>query len=567
MPGSRTSPHRRTQRPGACRAFGEGKSLDRSPSYRVTFEGSAAAPLELPTRKPWQGQDSEHVLEILCRPVWLQLGSARGAAALPSLKTHHDGDLSELLPKAKPDRLLAALAAGLLLLLFGQGVAHATAFDPEGQDWEGLSQLAAMAASELGPTRIVIRSTLSLHDIGREDGLLLVHPQRPLDAEALESFMRAGGRVVLLDDYGVGDELLAHFGIRRVALPAHPAQMLRDNPSLAIADPASIHPIVRDIPPVMTNHGTGLEAHALSPLLVVHGKGGEPDVLLAVAGTVGRGRFIAFGDASIPMNSMMRYPGNRALSRGILHYATEDDVWGKRGGKLYLLVNGFRLSGALGDRSSVGAALEEVERISRQWMGTLRHEGLPAPVAYGAAVAIGLAVIAWTSTRVGRTHKVVVPRFARPVPTVAHGGIAGHAAVLGSPNASRVLAILELKSALEEALATRLGLDRAPPPDELVAKVLAAGILDQDRAKSLGALLGRLERLEAVFARLARPVDPLERVRDANVIAVAAKVRELLAEKDGGKRRTRNSEREWECGTVPGLSARGRCGPRRPGWR
>jgi hypothetical protein len=228
------------------------------------------------------------------------------------------------------------------------------------------------------------------------------------------------------------------------------------------------------------------------------------------------------------MNAMMRYPGNRALASGVLHYATDDDVWGRRGGTLFILVNGFRITGTFGDESVGGAAFGEVQRAARRWLRTLRYEGMPASAAYGAAVAIGLGVIAWTSARAGRTHKAVVPRFVRPVPAVVHGGIAGHAAVLGSPSASRALALLELKAALEEALATRLGLDRAPPHDELVAKVLAARVLDETSAKTLSTLLARLERLEAVFARIARPAGRIERVRDANVIAVAAQVRGLL---------------------------------------
>ena len=392
-------------------------------------------------------------------------------------------------------------------------------FNPEGQDWEGLSQLVKMARSELGPAHVTLESTLSMHDLKREDGLLLVHPERPLDADALESFMRAGGRVIVLDDYGTGDELLAHFGMRRISLPTHGPESLRGNPSFAIAQPASVHPIVRDIAPVVTNHATGLEQHGLSPLLVVHGGNGEPDVLLSVAGAVGQGRLIVIGDSSISMNTMLRYPGNRALSNAVLHYATDDDVWGKRGGTLHILVNDFRMTGSFGDDSRGMARLGEAERSARRWLRTLRHDGIPASVAYTTAIAICLWVIAWVSTRVGRTHKTVMPNFARPVPRAVQGGIAGHAAVLGSPTASRVLALIELKAALEEALATRLGLDRAPPHDELAAKLLATGVLDRGGAQSLSSLLGRLELA---------PMGRTGRVRDANVIAAASEVGELL---------------------------------------
>jgi hypothetical protein len=426
-----------------------------------------------------------------------------------------------------PIGLLVLALFVLAAMALAPGRALATPFDPLGQDWEGLSQFVLVAQGELGTQRVVVTSTLRLSGLRREDGVLLIHPERALDVDELSAFMRAGGRLILLDDYGAGDDLLMRFGIRRVPLPARPAEMLRNNPSLAIAEPASVHPIVHDLAHVVTNHATGLEHRALSPLLAVRGDG-EPDVVLAVAGAVGHGRLIAVGDASIPINEMMRYPGNRALAHSLVRYATDDDVWGKRGGTLYLLANGFQTTGSFGDDARAGTAAGEARRALREGLEALRHDGMSPAAAYLAALAVGLGVVVWTSIRVGRTHRALPPRFARGVPAAAQGGVAGHAAVLGAPDTSRVLAMLELKSALEEQLATRLGLDRAPPHDELVAKVRASGLLDEDHARSLSRLLGDLGRVEAFFARLERSPGPLGRIRDAQVVAVAARVREMV---------------------------------------
>lgn len=405
------------------------------------------------------------------------------------------------------------------------GVARAVPFDPDSDDWEGLSQLVSMAQSELGPQRVIVTSTLSLRELRREDGVLIIHPQRVVDADELSAFMRAGGRVILLDDYGTGDGLLGRFGIRRVPLPYRPAEMLRGNPALAIAEPASAHPAVRDVTRVVTNHGTGLEHPALSPVLVVRGDG-EPDVLLSLAGAVGQGRLLAVGDASIPINAMLRYPGNRVLGTALVRYAIEDDVWGKRGGKLYILTNDFETTGSFGDDSRVGGAAGEARRALVDALEALRHDGMPPLAAYLVALAIGLGVVVWTSARAGRTHRAVTPRFVRRVPAVAQGGVAGHAAIVAAPGTSRVLAMLELKSALEEDLATRLGLDRAPSHDELVQRVRAAGLLDDDRVRVLARLLDNLARVENLLVVRRRGV--LDRVRDADVVAVAARVRDLL---------------------------------------
>lgn len=421
-----------------------------------------------------------------------------------------------------------ALALATALATLAPGRALASPFDPEGQDWEGLSELVRTAESELGTQRVVAPSTLRLQELKRDDGILLVHPERVLDVDELSAFMRAGGRVVLLDDYGTGDELLARFGIRRVPLPARPAEMLRGNPSLAIAEPAGVHPTLRDVGRVVTNHATGLDHLALSPLLVVRGDR-EPDVLLAVAGAVGHGRLIAVGDASIAINAMMRYPGNRAFSRALARYATDDDVWGKRGGKLYVLTNGFRTEGSFGDASGAVGALGDVRRAMVESVETVRREGLPPFAAYFAALALALGVVVWTSARVGRLHRPVAPRFVRAVPTALQGGVAGHAAVLGSPDGSRVLALVELKSALEEQLATRLGLERAPGHQELVAQVRAAGLLDDVRASALSRLLDELARVEARSTRPVRPSRTSRRMGDARVIAVAAQVHEIIS--------------------------------------
>jgi len=416
------------------------------------------------------------------------------------------------------------------------GSSAAAPFDARGEDWEGLSDFVRMAQAELGLQRVVVTSTLNMPALRREDGIILVHPDHFVDPDELSAFMRAGGRLVLLDDYGAGDGLLARFGIRRVPLPGRPAEMLRNNPALAIAEPASAHAAVRDVARVVTNHATGLEHAGLSPVLVVRGDG-EPDVLLAVAGAVGHGRLLAVGDASVGINAMLRYSGNRTLCASLVRYVTEDDSWGKRDGTLYILSGDFDLRGAFGDDERGGRALGTVRRVLTDALETLRRGGMPPLAAYLVALAVGLGVVAWTGARAGRPHKAVIPRYVRRLPPVAQGGVAGHAAIVGAPGTSRMLAILEMKSALEEALSTSLGLDPPPAHDELVIRARAARLLDESDVVRLERLLVDLARIESLL--LVRRRAAAERVRDADVLAIAGRVRELLdawAEKVGAAR-------------------------------
>lgn len=428
-----------------------------------------------------------------------------------------------------------ALGRGLLgvvvaawLCLFG-ALAHASPFDLAGSDWEGCSELVRLARAELGDSRVIATTQIDFTQLEPADGLLLLYPEKSLDVDELSKFMRAGGRVVLLDDFGRGDSLLRHFGMNRVPMPKNPAEALRHNPQLALAEPASAHPVVADVNRVVTNHATGLSHPDLSPVLKVRAVG-EPDVFIAVAGAVGdkppapQGRFLVASDPSMVMNSMLRYAGNKSFARGLVRYAVENDSWGNRGGRLFVASGAFDQKGSFGGEQNT---LSEWLRALKDAFDVIRKEGLPDPLAWAAAAAIGLALVVWVGSRAGKLHKPIVPRFVRRVPAVAQGGVAGHAAVIGAPQTSRVLAILELKSALEEQLAVLLGLGKVPPHQELLGHVAERSLLDAEGVRTLSKLLLRMSNVETmvVYQRTGGMVQP---IRDAEVVTIARSVRQLL---------------------------------------
>jgi hypothetical protein len=424
--------------------------------------------------------------------------------------------------------LVAKLAVTLMVLACAQvsRSAAASPFDLTGTDWEGCAELVRMARAELGAARVVVTKQIDFHELRPGDGLLLLFPERSPDVDELSRFMRAGGRVVMLDDFGHGDSVLRHFGMERVPSPRRPAAFLRHNPQLALAEPASAHPVVSDVSRVVTNHPTGLSHPDLSPVLKIRGNG-EPDVVVAVAGAVGQGRLLAVGDPSMVMNSMLRYAGNKAFARGLVRYAVDQYAvdQGKHGGRLFIAAGGYEQRGTFGDESS---AFADGARALREALEAARHDGLPTSVAYALACALGLALVVWVGARAGRLHKPITPRFVRKTPTVAQGGVAGHAAVLGAPQTSRVLAVLELKSALEEQLTARLGLPRPPGQTELLAEVSRRGLLDAEGVVVLRRVLLRMSNVETmvVFQRTGGTVQP---IRDTEVVAMARTVKELLA--------------------------------------
>lgn len=420
-------------------------------------------------------------------------------------------------------RALSALGLTVALLLFSIG-AWASPFDLAGKDWEGCADFVEIARSEVGNGRVIVTAQLDLHELRPQDGVVLLHPERGVDAEGLAKFMRAGGRVALLDDFGTGEGLLRHFGMERVAAPARPVETLRNNPELAIAEPASPpHPVAADVTRVVTNHPTGLRHPDLSPVLKIRAVG-EPDVVVAVAGKVGdgEGRLLVVSDPSIVINQMLRYGGNKAFARGLFRYVVDDDTSGRHGGRIFIAAGPFEEKGSYGDDSEWGDRL----RALREALLALRTEGMPASVAYAFAVAVGLGIVVWVGARAGRVHKAIAPRFTRPLADVAQGGVAGHAAVVGSPRTSRVLAMLELKSALEEQLCAIIGLEELPGHDALLAQIASRGLLDAEGLHALKRVLLRMSSIETMV--ISERAAALRPIRDREVLLVSKAVRDIL---------------------------------------
>ena len=119
-----------------------------------------------------------------------------------------------------------------------------------------------------------------------------------------------------------------------------------------------------------------------------------------------------------------------------------------------------------------------------------------------------------------------MPGLTKTIPLAAQGGLAGHAAVVGRARRSHYLAIIELKSALEEELAVVLGLDRAPGHDGLQALVKTRGLLDSEGRSSLRQLLLRMSEIETMM--LSERTYALRRIRDREVLVTAETVRRLL---------------------------------------
>jgi hypothetical protein len=471
-------------------------------------------------------------------PAVLLLGAAFGPAVLllgaafgPPAGAFRAGRHANLGPEMTRVGIVLCV---ITLVLVRVRTAHAGPFEVKEGDWEGCSGLYELARAELGDARVVAWSALDWSELKPEDAILLIHPDNTISADKLAAFLRAEGRVAVLDDFGVGDKILERFGIERVPPPAHPLLTLRRNRDLPIAEPVAdaigagasgVHATVENVERVVTNHPMGLQhPKKLTPVLKIRSVD-EPDVLLALAGDFeGKGKLLAVGDPSVLINQMLRYPGNRAFAVGLLHWLAESGGGQSRGGRVIIITNRFselgRFAGMDAFKSEVENRLKETEQELRR----LFHGGLSGVVGMSIAALVAFGIGVWTTTVASRVYRRRLPSFTRPVPLVAQGGAAGRAAMLVAPSTPPALAVIELKNALEEGIAHELGLGSGVASSVLLSEVKRKGALDERRQRALKDALLEMANVEtSVIAR--QPLD----VKRAELLRLSRLVGDLLA--------------------------------------
>ncbi len=402
-------------------------------------------------------------------------------------------------------RRLWAVAAALWVALGSPAWAWGADFDFNDGKWGGSSELLELAREKLGRHRVEIVATLDWSELTPADGVLILHPTVDIQYDDASAFLRAGGRLAVLDDHGTAPSLLEHFHIYRENAPIRPAMTLRRNADFAIAVPAvqqvagyeqGRHPIVANVKQLVTNHPTALRHPDLTQVLKIPTIG-ENEATLAITGIiVNKGRLFAMSDPSAVINLMMRYPGNRAFAEGLVEYLVEDDGDTIRTGRLFLLANDFTQTGHYGGSTSLGRELKEELEAFGKIVDESRKKGLPDIVALLLSVVVALGAMLWVGVVASRTYRRLAPRYAREVPLVAQGGVAGRAAVLASPSTHRALALLELKSALEEGLCHRLGIEGRPSPSSLRAEINRQEALSRRSSEDLGRVMAELSDAE-----------------------------------------------------------------------
>ncbi len=385
-----------------------------------------------------------------------------------------------------------------------------------------MTEFLAVARGTLGRERVVLGAKLDWERLTPADAVLVIHPETRLQFGEASAFLSAGGRLAVIDDFGKADQLLARFHIHRAFAPSEPLESFNRNTNLPIARPhvlhgddgsALRHPIVANVQQVVTNHPTALSTDPdveLTPVLTLADSAGN-QTLFAVIGVIGDaracglsngvptnrrarcGRLFAMGDPSVFINLMMSFDGNRELARGMLRYLVEDDGWGKRQGKLYIIANNFDQTGQFGGQADLQRKLESTLDDMQRLLDEVKEEGLPKNLALILAALLIAGVSLWAFRSSGKVYDRPTPRYAKDTPLVAQGGAAGRAAVLSAPTTHHALVVLELKAAAEEVLRQALRLPRHASAGAILEALKRTGAVDP----------GSQQRLERLFAEMA----------------------------------------------------------------
>jgi hypothetical protein len=254
-------------------------------------------------------------------------------------------------------------AAGLLVVIawLSPAAAAEADYDLDSRAWNGLTELRALAVGA-GYT-VEAASDLAWESLEpTRDVLFLLYPTAAVDPIQMISFVRAGGRVLLADDFGRADEALARLGLLR--RPAHTVRARRwdGNPNLPIAEPRiAAHPLAHDVHELVTNHPSVFTADGGD---VVFGFSGGDAVV--VGGDLGTGRYVALSDPSVLINDMLAFDGNLAFALNLVGWL-KPPVGNAR---ILVLTGEFRIhgetprlpeAGSLNELlATAGAALDDV---------------------------------------------------------------------------------------------------------------------------------------------------------------------------------------------------------------
>ncbi|MDS0280801.1 DUF4350 domain-containing protein [Haloarcula onubensis] len=236
-----------------------------------------------------------------------------------------------------PRLLLGALAVAVGLTLVVAAGTSSASLGAYNTDWDGTSQVRAAAESADTPTTVA-RNVSAYATVPANRTLAVVlSPDEPYgpEAEAIRSYVRAGGTLLVAEDYGRGgNELLEAVGAtaRIDGRPLRDEQRAGPSPAFPKASANASRPTTAGVDTLVLNHGSVVDpgnattlANSSSFSYLDGDRDGELDDAEELAARpvltterVGRGTVVTVSDPSVFLNSMLERGNNGAFLAGLV---------------------------------------------------------------------------------------------------------------------------------------------------------------------------------------------------------------------------------------------------------
>lgn len=183
----------------------------------------------------------------------------------------------------------------------------------DAEAWNGVGYLVATAAEakvELEPT-----PTLDLGRLRSGNVLVWLAPPADMPVDALLAFVRDGGYLIVADDSGAADGLLAELGIQRSpGAPSSHAEWYQGADGVPLLRPTQEHFLFFNVEQVAANYPSVLRGVG-TPVLTFS----DPADALVMERRIGLGAVLAIADPSVFLNEMLRrFYGNKQFAANAL---------------------------------------------------------------------------------------------------------------------------------------------------------------------------------------------------------------------------------------------------------
>lgn len=375
--------------------------------------------------------------------------------------------------------------------------------------WDGLDTLLRTARDS--GTELLARDVLDLGRLDSRDALLIIAPEAALPTGALTTFLREGGRIALLDDFGAGERLLSTYQVTRLPAPSGDVPALRDDRQLLIAYPASDHPLVEGVDLLLTNGASALHHRELKPVFTF----GHTESALVLAGAVGGGRLVAIGDGSLLINQLMILPAHQRFAKNLLGYLK------RPGGRVFLVDAHTHVEGSYGGPSARG--LSQVDGFLKRFSHPDLPPGMLSLLGLGLCAIAGVIVVGGLPRRSPYVRSELLPRAS------VYAGFGARVTLRERDAPNLIWTLLDYRRELVAELTRRLGLSAPATTAQIVERARAANLPEASQ-NALFALLSQLEQLAGAADAQAKP----PRIRVNELRNVVRQGEELLTRLGNG---------------------------------